>query len=235
MALLEVSSLQVDYGPVRAAQDVSFTVDAGEIVALIGSNGAGKSTTMKAIMGMVCRSGGTIRWSDAPMRGRASEAVRQGIALSPEGRRVFPYMTVADNLAIGAYTRSRAERIERSEQMFGYFPRLRERRSQLAGTLSGGEQQMLAISRALMSRPRLLLLDEPSLGLAPIIVQRIGEVLAEICTREGLAVVLAEQNAIWALGVSSRGYILDLGRTTIHGDSKSLAEDAGVRNAYLGI
>jgi branched-chain amino acid transport system ATP-binding protein len=235
MALLEVQSLRVDYGPVRATHDISFTVDPGEIVALIGSNGAGKSTTIKAVMGMVRRAGGSITWSGAPLQARAAEVVRQGIALSPEGRRVFPYLTVADNLSIGGYTRSRAERAERIEQMYGYFPRLRERSRQLAGNLSGGEQQMLAIGRALMSRPRLLLLDEPSLGLAPIVVQRIGEVLAEICAEEQLAVVLAEQNAKWALNLSKRGYILELGRTTLQGEAAALAADARVQSAYLGI
>lgn len=235
MTLLHIDGLKVDYGPVRAAQHVSLRIGEGEIVALVGSNGAGKSTTLKAIMGLVGRSGGSVRWRDAELRGRPNEVVRRGIALSPEGRCVFPYLSVADNLRIGGYTRPGPDIAERMEQMYGHFPRLRERSRQLAGNLSGGEQQMLAISRALMSRPRLLLLDEPSLGLAPIIVQRIGEVLLEISAAEKLSVILAEQNATWALGLASRAYILELGRMRLEGNAADLAANPDVRTAYLGI
>jgi branched-chain amino acid transport system ATP-binding protein len=236
MALLDVAGLEVRYGRIRGTSDVSFAVEVGEVVALIGSNGAGKSSTLKAILGMASFAGGRITFEGKPLAGaRTSDLVRRGIAYSPEGRRVFPHLSVAENLRVGGYTRSAEEIGVRMEQVYGYFPRLKERARQLAGSLSGGEQQMLAIGRALMSRPRLFLLDEPSLGLAPIVVERIGDILIEVQEREGLAIVLAEQNAGWALGLAHRGVILELGRTILVGDAAAMMEDPNVRTAYLGV
>ncbi|MEO8714157.1 MAG: ABC transporter ATP-binding protein [Acetobacteraceae bacterium] len=236
MALLDVAGLEVRYGRIRGTSDVSFAVEAGEIVALVGANGAGKSSTLKTILGMAARARGQITFQGKSLAGvRTSEVVRRGISYSPEGRRVFPYLSVIENLRVGGYTRNAEQVSERMEQVFGYFPRLRERSRQMAGSLSGGEQQMLAIGRALMSRPRLFLLDEPSLGLAPIVVERIGDILLEVREREGLAVVLAEQNAGWAMGLAQRAVILELGRTILAGDAEELMEDPKVRTAYLGI
>ena len=236
MRLLEISDLEVRYGQIRGTQSVSFTVEEGAILSLVGSNGAGKSTTLKAIMGMVPIAGGDIRWQGKSLKGRRpSQIVRDGIGFSPEGRRVFPFLSILDNLRIGGYTRTSAEITERIEQIFGYFPRLRERARQQAGSMSGGEQQMLAIGRALMCRPRLFLLDEPSLGLAPIIVERIGEVLLEIQQRENLAVILAEQNATWAMGLARQAVILELGKTVMEDSSAALMQNPKVKAAYLGI
>ena len=234
--LLKVTDLEVQYGRVKGTQSASLSVDTGEIVALIGSNGAGKSSTLKAILGSVSYGHGEILWQGRSLKGtRPSEAVRLGISLSPEGRRVFPQLTVQENLLVGGITRSHAEVAQRLEEVLGYFPRLRERAKQLAGSLSGGEQQMLAIGRGLMSRPTLFLIDEPSLGLAPVITERIGEILLDIGKREGLAVILAEQNAVWALSIASRAVILELGRTTASGTAAELIEDSTVRQAYLGL
>jgi branched-chain amino acid transport system ATP-binding protein len=236
MALLDVAGLEVRYGRIRGTNDVSFAVEAGEVVALVGANGAGKSSTLKAILGMAARARGQIMFQGKSLAGvKTSEAVRRGIGYSPEGRRVFPHLSVIENLRVGGYISGADAVGERMEQMFGYFPRLRERGRQLAGSLSGGEQQMLAIGRALMSRPRLFLLDEPSLGLAPIVVERIGDIVLEVQEREGLAVVLAEQNAGWAMGLAQRAVILELGRTIVAGDAEELMEDPKVRTAYLGI
>jgi len=236
MALLDVAGLEVRYGRISGTSDVSFAVEAGEIVALVGANGAGKSSTLKAILGMARRARGQIIFQGKSLADvRTSEVVRRGIGYSPEGRRVFPYLSVIENLRVGGYTRDAEQVGERMEQVFGYFPRLRERPRQMAGSLSGGEQQMLAIGRALMSRPRLFLLDEPSLGLAPIVVERIGDILLEVQEREGLAVVLAEQNAGWAMGLAQRAVILELGRTIAEGDAEELMQDPKVRTAYLGI
>ncbi len=236
MALLDVGGLEVRYGRIRGTSDVSFAIEAGEVVALIGSNGAGKSSTLKAILGMAALAGGRITFDGTPLSGsKTSDIVRRGIGYSPEGRRVFPYLSVAENLRVGGYTRNAEEVGARSEQIFGYFPRLRERARQLAGSLSGGEQQMLAIGRALMSRPRLFLLDEPSLGLAPIVVEQIGDILLDVREREGLAIVLAEQNAAWALSLAHRGVILELGRSVLAGDAEMLMDDPKVRTAYLGV
>jgi branched-chain amino acid transport system ATP-binding protein len=235
MPLLTVDRLQVRYGQILGTQDVSFAVDEGEILALVGSNGAGKSSTLKAILGMVRYSQGTIRLDGADLAGlKSSEIVRLGIGYSPEGRRVFPQLSVAENLSMGGFIRTAQERKEREEQLFGYFPRLRERASQRASSMSGGEQQMLAIARALMSRPRIFLLDEPSLGLAPIIVERIGDILEEIRVKEKLTVILAEQNAYWAMHLASRAVILDLGQVRLAGASADLLKDPRVQSAYLG-
>lgn len=236
MPLLDITDLQVRYGRIQGTQSVSFSIGEGEIVSLVGSNGAGKSSTLKAILGMVPYSRGTITWNGDTLKNcKPSQIVRRGISLSPEGRRVFPYLSVIENLRVGGYTRVRRDNDERIEQIFGYFPRLRERAHQLAGSMSGGEQQMLAIGRALMSRPKLFLLDEPSLGLAPIVVERIGEVLLEVAQRERLAVILAEQNANWAMSVAQRAVILELGNTVMEGDASELMENPKVRTAYLGI
>ena len=236
MTLLTVEDLEVRYGRVRGTASVSFTVGNGEIVALVGSNGAGKSSTLKAILGMVTIGGGRVTLLGNDLVGqRPNKIMRQGIGYSPEGRRVFTHLSVEENLRVGGYTCSAKDNADRMSQMFGYFPRLRERRRQLAGNLSGGEQQMLAIGRALMSRPKLFLLDEPSLGLAPIIVERIGEILLEIQQREGLAVILAEQNAYWALSLANRAVIMDLGHSGAEGDAAQMLEDPRIRSAYLGI
>jgi len=234
--MLTVEDLEVRYGRVRGTVSINFTVSEGEIVALVGSNGAGKSSTLKAILGMVAIGGGRIAWRGDNLAGqRPNQIMRRGIGYSPEGRRVFTHLTVEENLRVGGHTRSTDDNTERMAQIFDYFPRLLERRRQLAGNLSGGEQQMLAIGRALMSRPKLFLLDEPSLGLAPIIVERIGEILLEIQAREGLAVVLAEQNAYWALGLANRAVIVELGRNGAEGDAGELLEDPRIRSAYLGV
>jgi branched-chain amino acid transport system ATP-binding protein len=234
--LLSVEGLQVRYGGTLGTRRVGFAVAAGETVALIGSNGAGKSSTLKAIMGLARDATGRIALDGEPILGhRPSEIVRRGVALSPEGRRVFPLLSVMENLRMGAFTRARQDRAARLEQILDLFPRLRERAGQRASSLSGGEQQMLAIGRALMARPRLFLLDEPSLGLAPIVVGRIGEALREIQAREHLAVVLAEQNADWAMQVATRAVILELGTTVADADCAVLRRDPRVQAAYLGL
>ncbi|MFM9939470.1 MAG: ABC transporter ATP-binding protein [Hyphomicrobiaceae bacterium] len=236
MPLLQVDQLEVRYGQIRGTQDVSFTLETGETLALVGSNGAGKTSTLKAILGMAAYAKGEIRLNGQLLAGKKpSEIVRLGVGYSPEGRRVFPQMSVAENLKVGAFTRAPAETAVRMEQIFGYFPRLKERASQRAGSMSGGEQQMLAIGRALMSYPKVFLLDEPSLGLAPVIVGRIGELLAEIQAKEGLAVILAEQNANWALRVARRAVIIELGRVTMTGPARELAANPDVQRAYLGL
>jgi branched-chain amino acid transport system ATP-binding protein len=232
---LTIEDLTVTYGPIVGTQAVGLTLEAGETVALIGANGAGKSSTLKAVLGMATYRG-RIALDGADLRGlKASEVVRRGVGYSPEGRRVFAQLSVLDNLKVGGICRDRSELPERLERIYGYFPRLRERRSQRAGNLSGGEQQMLAIGRALMSKPSLLMLDEPSLGLAPVIVERIGDILHEIQASEGLAVLLAEQNAAWALSQANRAVILDVGRVRMTGDAARLVHDEDVRRAYLGM
>ena len=235
MSLLELRDVEVSYGSVRATHGISLTVEEGETLALVGSNGAGKSSTLKAIMGMAPVSSGHVRLNGVEVSGlRPSQVVRHGVAYSPEGRRVFPLLTVLDNLRTGAFTLPRARFAARLVQMYSYFPVLKERGAQLAGSLSGGEQQMLAIARALMSCPRLFLLDEPSLGLAPVIVQRIGQLIIEIQRSEGLAVILAEQNALWAMGLAQRTAVIDLGRIQLEGPSHVLRDNEDVRRAYLG-
>ena len=236
MPLLTLSNLNVRYGQIAGTNDLSFDLERGEILALVGSNGAGKSSTLKAILGMAGYRTGQILWQGEDLKGRRpSEIVRKGIGFSPEGRRVFPGLTVLENLNVGAYSRAREELAERIEQIYEYFPRLRERSKQRASSLSGGEQQMLAIGRALMSRPKLFLLDEPSLGLAPIIVERIGDILKGVQQREGLTVILAGQNANWALALADRAVILELGRKAAEGRSAELLRDPKVQSAYLGI
>jgi branched-chain amino acid transport system ATP-binding protein len=236
MPLLALNNLNVRYGQIVGTSDLSLSLEAGEILALVGSNGAGKSSTLKAILGMAPYRSGKILWQGKDLKGRKpSEIVREGIGFSPEGRRVFASLTVLENLNIGAYSRDANEAAERIEQIYTYFPRLRERSGQRASSLSGGEQQMLAIGRALMSRPKLFLLDEPSLGLAPIVVERIGDILKEIQAREALAVILAEQNANWALALADRAVILELGQKTAEGPSADLLRDPKVQSAYLGI
>ncbi|TAM97073.1 MAG: ABC transporter ATP-binding protein [Rhizobiaceae bacterium] len=236
MSLLEVEGTVAAYGSIRATHGVSFSVEENEIIALVGSNGAGKSSTLKAIMGLVRLAEGSIRIDGDSVSGeRPYRVVRRGVAFSPEGRRVFAATSVLENLMAGAHILPRGRAHERLDQIFSYFPRLRERSHQLAGNLSGGEQQMLAIGRALMSRPRLLLLDEPSLGLAPVIVQRIGELICEIQASENLAVVLAEQNSNWALRLATRGLVLEVGRIRMQDSAGELLRSDYVRRAYLGM
>ncbi len=233
--LLEVHDLNVAYGGIQAVKGVDLAVGAGEMVCLIGANGAGKTSTLKAIAGLLPVARASVRFAGEPVGGlRAFQLVRRGLALVPEGRGVFPQLTVDENLAMGAYIRSDREAIAADRaQLFERFPRLQERRSQSAGTLSGGEQQMLAIARALMSRPRLLLLDEPSMGLAPMIVARIFDIVAEIA-RQGVTVLVVEQNARLALEACHYGYVLESGTIRLHDAAPALAANDAVRRAYLG-
>jgi branched-chain amino acid transport system ATP-binding protein len=234
MALLEVSDVHAHYGSIEALKGVSLEVEEGEVVTLIGSNGAGKSTTLRSISGLTPATSGTVVFAgEAITRVPAHEVVGRGIALSPEGRHVFPRMTVRENLDLGAHMRRREDTDEDFERVFGLFPRLKEREKQKAGTMSGGEQQMLAIGRALMARPKLLMLDEPSMGIAPILVQRIYETITEI-NKSGVAILLVEQNANYALEVSKRGYVLETGRIVLKGESATLRDDPEVQRAYLG-
>jgi branched-chain amino acid transport system ATP-binding protein len=234
MSLLEVEDIRTRYGNIEALKGVSLSVDEGEVVTLIGSNGAGKSTTLRSITGLTPASSGSIRFEGEDITTvPAQEVVARGIALSPEGRHCFPRMSVRENLDMGAYRRRGSEIAEDLERVFELFPRLKERENQKAGTMSGGEQQMLAIGRALMARPRLLLLDEPSMGIAPILVQRIYETIGEI-NRAGVAILLVEQNANYALEISSRGYVLETGRVALANDSAKLRSDPEVQRAYLG-
>ncbi len=234
-SLLSLEALQVSYGGIRAVKGVDLAVEPGELVCLIGANGAGKTTTLKAITGLVRAASGRIVYDGEDLAGRRPhEIARRGLALVPEGRGVFAQLTIEENLAMGAYTRSDDAGIHRDvERAFTLFPRLKERRRQVAGTLSGGEQQMLAIGRALMSRPRLLLLDEPSMGLAPLMVERIFEVIRAIAA-EGVTMLLVEQNARLALESSRRGYVLEGGVVTLSGEARALLDDPRIREAYLG-
>jgi branched-chain amino acid transport system ATP-binding protein len=234
MALLEVDDIHTYYGAIEALKGISITVEEGEVVTLIGANGAGKSTTLRSIAGLTPASRGTIRFEgDDVTRVPAHEVVSRGIALSPEGRHCFPRMTVRENLDLGAYHRRGPDVSQDMERVFELFPRLQERERQQAGTMSGGEQQMLAIGRALMARPRLLMLDEPSMGIAPILVQRIYETIGEI-NRSGVAILLVEQNANYALDVSKRGYVLETGAVVLANESAQLRNDPEVQKAYLG-
>ena len=234
MALLEVSDIRTHYGTIEALKGVSLEVEDGEIVTLIGSNGAGKSTTLRSISGLTPASSGTITFAGEDItRVPANQIVNFGIALSPEGRHVFPRMTVRENLELGAYMRKGDSVGEDFDRVFDLFPRLKEREKQKAGTMSGGEQQMLAIGRALMARPKLLMLDEPSMGIAPILVQRIYETIGEI-NRSGVAILLVEQNANYALVAARRGYVLETGRIVLSGASAGLRDDPEVQRAYLG-
>jgi branched-chain amino acid transport system ATP-binding protein len=235
MTLLALENLQVAYGGIRAVKGIDLEVNDGELVCLIGANGAGKTTTLKAITGLVRPAGGRVRYDGAEISGlRVHEIARRGLALVPEGRGVFAQLTIEENLAMGAYARKDADAVAGDiERAFTHFPRLKERRSQVAGTLSGGEQQMLAIARALMSRPRLLLLDEPSMGLAPLMVERIFEVIRSIAA-EGVTLLLVEQNARLALEVSHRGYVLEGGSVALSGPASELLGNPRIREAYLG-
>jgi branched-chain amino acid transport system ATP-binding protein len=235
MPLLEVSAVRARYGAIEALKGVSLTVGEGEVVTLIGSNGAGKSTTLRSIAGLTPAFAGRITYDGEDITGvPADEIVTRGIALSPEGRRCFARMTVRENLDLGAYRRRDAAAVAADmERVFSLFPRLKERAGQKAGTMSGGEQQMLAIGRALMASPRLLLLDEPSLGIAPVLVDRIYETIGEI-HRSGVAILLVEQNASRALDAAGRGYVLETGRVVLADDTASLRSDPRVREAYLG-
>ena len=233
--LLKVSGLKVAYGGIQAVKGVDLEVHEGELVSLIGSNGAGKTTTMKAITGILPMNEGDIQYMGKSIKGRGAwDLVKEGLVMIPEGRGVFTRMTIEENLQIGAYIRSDKAGISNDiERVFGIFPRLKERRSQLAGTLSGGEQQMLAMGRALMSQPKVLLLDEPSMGLSPIMVDKIFEVVGEVAS-QGVTMLLVEQNASRALGIASRGYVMDSGLITMSGDAKQMLSDPKVRAAYLG-
>ncbi len=233
--LLKVAGLKVAYGGIQAVKGVDFEVHEGELVTLIGSNGAGKTTTMKAITGTLPLVDGDIEYLGKSIKGKGAwDLVRDGLAMVPEGRGVFTRMTITENLQMGAYIRDDKSGIaEDIEKMFTIFPRLRERKDQLAGTMSGGEQQMLAMGRALMSRPRVLLLDEPSMGLSPIMVDKIFEVVKDVSSR-GVTVLLVEQNASRALGIADRGYVMESGIVTMNGDARELLKDPRVRAAYLG-
>ncbi len=232
--LLEVSALEVRYGGIRAVKGVDFAVGEGELVCLIGANGAGKTTTLKAICGMLPVHAGCVRYGGSDLASvPVFERPRRGLVLVPEGRGIFPQLTVAENLAMGAYIRADAEVARDIERQYETFPRLRERRTQTAGTLSGGEQQMLAMARSLMARPKLLLLDEPSMGLAPLLVSRIFEIVREI-SRQGVTILLVEQNAKRALEIADRGYVMESGAITLADDAKALLANPKVREAYLG-
>jgi branched-chain amino acid transport system ATP-binding protein len=234
--LLQVDNLSVSYGAIRALHDVSLHIDRGEIVTLIGSNGAGKTTLLRTISGLLKPTGGSIQWNDAVsvVGQRPDQIVRLGISHSPEGRQIFANLTTHDNLMLGAYQRTDKAEIARNlDRCYSLFPVLAERRDQRAGTLSGGEQQMLAIGRALMQCPQLLLLDEPSLGLAPLVVRKIFDIIREI-NREGVTIFLVEQNAHMALNVAHRAYVLQTGRVILSDQASKLAEDPEVKKAYLG-
>ena len=234
-ALLELAQVEIAYGGIEAVKGIDLHVDKGELVCLIGTNGAGKTTTLKGVTGLQPVKGGTVRYDGEDVTGRPSfELVRKGLAMVPEGRGVFGALTIEENLAMGAYVRTDKAGIKQDvERVFDLFPRLKERRRQTAGTLSGGEQQMLAMARALMSKPKLLLLDEPSMGLAPLMVQKVFETVARV-SGEGMTILLIEQNAKLALEVSHRGYVMESGEITLSGPAKTLLHDPAVRAAYLG-
>jgi branched-chain amino acid transport system ATP-binding protein len=233
--LLKVSGLKVAYGGIQAVKGVDFEVREGELVSLIGSNGAGKTTTMKAITGTLGINAGDIEYMGKSIKGQGPwDLVKQGLAMVPEGRGVFTRMTIIENLQMGAYIRTdKAGIADDMEKAFTIFPRLRERKDQLAGTMSGGEQQMLAMGRALMSRPKVLLLDEPSMGLSPIMVDKIFEVVGDV-HGQGVTILLVEQNASRALGIADRGYVMESGEITMTGEARTMLNDPKVRAAYLG-
>jgi len=232
--MLEVRDLHVYYGEIHALKGVSFDVAEGEIVTLLGNNGAGKTTTLKTLSGLLAPRQGVVALEGVSLLGTPAHGiVSKGITHVPEGRHVFNRLTVVENLEMGAYTRSDRGVADDMDRVFATFPRLKERRAQVAGTLSGGEQQMLAIGRALMARPRLLLLDEPSMGLAPVVVEQIFETVLTI-NRQGVTVLLVEQNAAMALSIAARGYVLETGRIALHGGAAELAVNPEVRRAYLG-
>lgn len=233
--MLKIENLVVSYGGIEALKGISLEVEEGKIVTLVGANGAGKSTTLRSIVGLVKQKSGTITYKGKDLLAEKTQnIVRNGITLVPEGRRIFPNLTVLENLKIGAFTRTDSKEINADlERVYSTFPILKERSWQLAGTLSGGEQQMLAVGRALMSRPRLLMMDEPSLGLAPLIVKEIFEIIKEI-HRQGVTILLIEQNANAALHIAHKGYVLETGRITLTGTGKELLENEEVKSAYLG-
>ena len=233
--MLKIEGLRVNYGGIQALRGISLEVPDGKIVTLIGANGAGKSTTLRTVTGLVKAAEGSILWDGQELLGRSiDKIIATGIAMSPEGRRVFPDMTVLENLKIGAYLRHDKAEIDKDIQwVYSLFPRLEERSWQLAGTLSGGEQQMLAVGRALMSRPKLLLLDEPSLGLAPLVVQDIFKIIQEI-NRQGVTVLLVEQNATAALAIADRAYVLENGRITLSGAGREVLTNPEIKRMYLG-
>ncbi len=236
MSVLKIENLQASYGPVTALRGISIEVPEKSIVTLLGANGAGKSTTLKCISGVVRPLGGTITWDGESIAGRSPNAItRRGIAQVPEGRRIFKDLTVTENLTMGAYTRKDTEEIEEDRaRVLELFPRLKEREGQLGGSLSGGEQQMLAIGRGLMAAPRLLLLDEPSLGLAPIVVAQIFETLQQLNKERGIAILLVEQNMKMALRVSNYGYVMQLGQVMVSGASEELRDNSKVYESYMG-
>ena len=232
--MLEVRDLHVSYGEIRALKGVTFQVGQGEVVALLGNNGAGKTTTLRAISGLLAPRQGDVVFEGGSLVGVASHSiVRRGVTHVPEGRRIFNRLSVLENLEMGAFTRSDARVSEDIDRVFSIFTRLQERRTQVAGTLSGGEQQMLAIGRALMAKPRLLLLDEPSMGLAPVLVEQIFETVQTI-NRQGVTILLVEQNAAMALSIAGRGYVLETGGIVLEGSARELADNPEVRRAYLG-
>jgi branched-chain amino acid transport system ATP-binding protein len=232
--LLEVSDIHTHYGAIEALKGISISVEPGEVVTLIGSNGAGKSTTLRSISGLTPATQGSVKFEGEDItRLPAHDVVGRGVALSPEGRHVFARMTVRENLELGAYLRGGGALSEDFDRVYDLFPRLKERQKQKAGTMSGGEQQMLAIGRALMAKPKLLMLDEPSMGIAPILVQRIYETIGEI-NRSGVAILLVEQNANYALEAAKRGYVLETGRIVLDGKADKLRDDPEVQRAYLG-
>ena len=233
--MLKISDLHVNYGGINALRGISLEVPDGEIVTLIGANGAGKSTTLRTITGLVKAASGSVVWNGEEMIGKSIDAIfKSGIAMVPEGRRVFSDLTVLENLQIGAYLRKDREEIDKDiEWVYSLFPRLKERYWQYAGTLSGGEQQMLAVGRALMSRPKLMMMDEPSLGLAPLVVQDIFSIIKEI-NRQGVTILLIEQNANMALRIADRGYVLETGQISMTGTGLELLNDESVKAAYLG-
>jgi branched-chain amino acid transport system ATP-binding protein len=234
MAMLELEDVHSFYGNIEALKGISLEVEEGEIVTLIGSNGAGKSTTLRSISGLTPPRVGSIRFKGENIGETApQEIVQKGISLTPEGRKIFPRMSVRENLDLGAYLRRDADVNSDLDRVFELFPRLKEREKQKAGTMSGGEQQMLAMGRALMARPQMLLLDEPSMGLAPVLVERIYETVEEI-NKQGTTILLVEQNANFALGVSNRAYVLEVGQITLSDDSEKLRENPEVQRAYLG-
>ncbi len=234
MSMLEVKNINVYYGSIHAIKDISFSVEQGEVVALIGANGAGKSTILKTISGLLRTKTGSISFQNQSITTTIPhKIVAQGLAHVPEGRRIFAQMSVEENLEMGAYTRSNSEIAPGLERVYERFPRLKERRRQTAGTLSGGEQQMLAMGRALMSHPTLLMLDEPSMGLAPILVEEIFDIIREL-HKDGTTILLVEQNAQMALSVADRGYVLETGKIVLSGGGIQLLQDDAVRKAYLG-
>ena len=234
MSMLKVEDMHVYYGSIHAIKGISFEVNEREIVTLIGANGAGKSTTLNTVAGLLKPRSGSVSFEGKSITAMsASKIVAQGMALCPEGRRVFQQMTVRENLEMGGYTRSASEIADSLADVFERFPRLKERHKQIAGTLSGGEQQMLAMGRALMSRPKLLMLDEPSMGLAPLLVEQIFDIVQEL-NRAGTTILLVEQNAQMALSIANRAYVLETGRIVKSGDAHELMNDDDVRKAYLG-